>query len=185
MPALDAGQRELWGLHIKASEFLFFPSPSQPKGAQQHGCRKWCSQPSFLTMKRAWASSEVLSNINTASTISSYESLPPTEFITSLLRSHIMARLRHKFTEIGRLCGIVWGPHLFPLWSASGTCSKASLSPAVTVLWWSTATIQTRGSTWEGGEGIGTSCTPRKQNRDTTFLQKDSTRVLLQPCLIS
>lgn len=84
--------------------------------------------PASFPLEGAQASLEVVSNINTVSTISSHESFPPTEFITSLVRSHIMARLRHKFTEIGWLCGIVSGPHLFPLWSVSGTCSKASFS---------------------------------------------------------
>lgn len=142
--------------------------------------------PSFLHSRGVQESLAVSSNINTGPTVSSHESFPLSQFITRLLRSHIMARLRCKFTKICWLCCIVWGPHLFPLWFDSGTCTKASFSQTVTRVW-STPTIRPHHST-SGGRGRAVEQLIHNQNQtgDTPFLRKTGTQAqrtwLLQPC---
>ena len=74
-----------------------------------------------------------------------------------------MARLHCKFTDICLLRCIVWGPHLFPLWSDSGTCPKASFIQTMTRVIGSLPMIRLRHATWEGcGKGDGTSCKTTK-----------------------
>ena len=99
---------------------------------------------------------DISANINTVSPVSSPWSLPPTKFTMRLLRSHVTARLRCP------LRCIILRPHLFPLWSDSGTCSKASFIQTTTRVR-SLPTTRLRHATWEGrGEGDGTSCNTTK-----------------------
>ena len=134
----------LFALHFPFTQkALWKTMPSTPASSAPEGAQK---------------SLGISANINTALTLSSPESLPPTKFISRLLRSHIMARLCCKSTEICPLCCIVWGPHLFPLWSDSGTCSKASFIQTMTRVTGSLPTIRLWHATWEGcRKGDGTS----------------------------
>lgn len=105
---------------------------------------------------------DISANINTVSPVSSRWSFPPTKFTVRLLCSHVMARLRCEFTEVCPLRCIILGPHLFPLWSDSGTCSKAPFIQTTTRVR-SLPTTRLRHATWEGrGEGDGTSCNTTK-----------------------
>lgn len=139
--------------------------------------------PASSAPEGARKSSGISANINAAPTLSSLSHfLPPSSsqgypVPISWQRSHC------KFTEICLLHCLVRGPHLFPLWSDSGTCPKASFIQTMTRVIGSLPMIRLRHATWEGcGKGDGTSCkTTKTKPGAQSRTQKPQGSRLLEP----
>lgn len=68
MLACDSGQRQRWGLNMKASKLFFFSFPLHPSGAMGNNAPSAASS----TAEGAQEGSDIAASINTVSTVSAH-----------------------------------------------------------------------------------------------------------------